>query len=274
MRQTSDEPEFAGRLPEIDPEDRATAARFTSWAGVSTAVLAVASMVTGVTTPARSGPYCEAGCVAYPYTAAAEFVPRDYLWMYPTLLMVLAFVTLAGGLHDLVPGPRRVFSRAGLSVSVMGASLLVVDYALQLTVVQPALLTGQLEGLSPLSQYNPHGVFIGVENVGYALLAGAFGCLGVSMATSRSTLLRVTAWVLRLGAVLTLIDLVVSAVVYRSNLDYRFEVIALLVAWLVLVATGVLVAVSLRRELRTGRLLGAEQITVASEPTEGSPRPG
>jgi hypothetical protein len=94
------------------------------------------------------------------------------------------------------------------------------------------------------------------------------------MATSRSTLLRVTAWVLRVGAVLTLLDLVVSAVVYRSDLDYRFEVIALLIAWLVLVATGVLVAVSLRRELRTGRLLGAEQITVASGPTEGSPRPG
>src|SRR6478672_3351937 len=103
MRKASDEHELAGPRAEIDPGSRSNAARFASWAGVSTAVLAVASMVTGVTTPPRSGPYCEAGCVAYPYTAAAEFVPRDYLWMYPTLLMVLAFVTLAGGLHDLVP---------------------------------------------------------------------------------------------------------------------------------------------------------------------------
>ena len=250
MRKASDEHELAGPRAEIDPGSRSNAARFASWAGVSTAVLAVASMVTGVTTPPRSGPYCEAGCVAYPYTAAAEFVPRDYLWMYPTLLMVLAFVTLAGGLHDLVPGARRVFSRAGLSLSLMGASLLVVDYALQLTVMQPALLTGELEGVSPLSQYNPHGVFIGVENVGYALLAGAFAFLGVALATSRSTLLRVAAWVLRLGAVLTLLDLIVSAVVYRSGLDYRFEVIALLVTWLVLVATGVLVPVALRRDAR------------------------
>lgn len=52
----------------------------------------------------------------------------------------------------------------------MGASFL-VDYALQLTVMQPALLPSQLERLS---QHNPHGAFIGVENVGYALLAGAF----------------------------------------------------------------------------------------------------
>ena len=248
MWKASDEHEFAGCRADIDRGDRTNAARFTSWAAASTAILAVASMVTGVTTPPRSGPYCEAGCVAYPYTAAAEFVPRDYLWMYPTLLMVMAFVTLATGVHDLVPGPRRVFSRAGLSMSLMGATLLVVDYALQLTVMQPALLTGQLEGVSPLSQYNPHGVFIGVENVGYALFAGAFGFLGVALASSRSTLLRAAAWVLRVGAVLTLLDLILSAVVYRSGLDYRFEVIALVVTWLVLVATGVLVAVALRRE--------------------------
>jgi hypothetical protein len=102
--------------------------------------------------------------------------------------------------------------------------------------------------VSPLSQYNPHGVFIGVENVGYALFAGAFALLGVALATSRSRLLRVAAWVVRVGAVLTLLDLVISAVVYRSGLDYRFEVIALLITWLVLVATGVLVAVALRRQ--------------------------
>ena len=155
MQQASDEPEFAGRLPEIDNGDRTTAAP-------------VHLLGRGVDRRSRGRldghrcqhssaiwPYCKAGCVAHPYTAAAEFVPRDYLWRYPALLLVLAFVTLAGGLHDLVPGHRRAFIRAGLSMSVMGASLLVVDYALQLTVMQPALLTDQLEGVSPLSQYNP-----------------------------------------------------------------------------------------------------------------------
>jgi hypothetical protein len=65
-RKASDEHELAGPRAEIDPGGQSNAARFASWAGVSTAVLAVASMVTGVTTPARSGPYCEDGCVAYP----------------------------------------------------------------------------------------------------------------------------------------------------------------------------------------------------------------
>ena len=137
MRQASDDPEFAVTCLR-STLDRATAARFTSWQ-VSTAVLAVASMVIGVATP-----------------------PRPVRTAKPAVSPPL--------------GPRRVFSRAGLPLSLMGASFL-VDYTLQLTVMQPALLTGQLEGLSPLSQYNPHGVFIGVENVGYALLAGAFAPL-------------------------------------------------------------------------------------------------
>ena len=57
------------------------------------------------TTPPRSGPYCDANCVAYPYTDASAFVPRDYVWMYPTLLMVIALAMLAVGLHEIVPRP-------------------------------------------------------------------------------------------------------------------------------------------------------------------------
>ncbi|MGZ4475348.1 MAG: hypothetical protein ACXVWW_06555, partial [Nocardioides sp.] len=57
-------------------------------AAALTAVSAVVSLAVGVTTPARSGPYCRSGCVGYPYTDAAAFVPRDYLWMYPALAMV------------------------------------------------------------------------------------------------------------------------------------------------------------------------------------------
>ena len=173
-------------------------------------------MVTGVTTSARSGPYCEAGCAA-PLLRRAEFAPRDYLWIYPTLLMVLAFVTLAG--------------------------------ALQLTGVHRGLPTGQLEGLPPLSQYNPHGVFTCVENVGCALLAGAFAPLGVALATGRSTLLRVAGWFFREGAVLTLLDLVLSAVIYGSNLGYRLEVIALVSPGWSWSPPGVLVPVAPRRQL-------------------------
>jgi len=61
--------------------------------------------------------------------------------------------------------------------------LIVVDYGIQLTFVQPALLAGEAQGLSAFTQDDPHGMFIALENVGYLLLGVAFGFLGVALAS-------------------------------------------------------------------------------------------
>ena len=50
----------------------------------------------------------------------------------------------------------------------------------------------------------------------------------------------------RIGAGLSLLVLVLCPGAYRSNLDYRYEVIGLLLTWLVLIATGALVPLGLR----------------------------
>jgi hypothetical protein len=42
----------------------------------------------GVTTPARSGAFCVSECVAYPYVDVARFIPGDYLWLVPGILLV------------------------------------------------------------------------------------------------------------------------------------------------------------------------------------------
>jgi hypothetical protein len=56
---------------------RATGLGF--WSAVLTALLAAASFAVGVTTPARSGPFCVSACVTYPYTNVAAFIPADYI---------------------------------------------------------------------------------------------------------------------------------------------------------------------------------------------------
>jgi hypothetical protein len=37
--------------------------------------------------------------------------------------------------------------------------------------VQSAVLRGEFDGLAPLTQYNPQGVFIALEEAGYTLMA-------------------------------------------------------------------------------------------------------
>jgi len=165
------------------------------WAALATAVTAAVSLALAVTTPPRSGPYCRSGCVDYPYTDAAAFVPRDYLWMYTAVLLALLLIVFFACLVEWVGPPRRVLSRFGFVFTTIGGAVLVIDYAIQLTVLQPALVRGQTEAVSPWTQYHhPSGVFIALENVGYGLLNLGFIFLGAALLRLPTRLERAAEW--------------------------------------------------------------------------------
>jgi len=237
-------------------QDRGAVIRIGLWAALSTTTAAAVSLAVGITTPPRSGPYCRSGCINYPYTDAAAFVPRDYLWMYPALLTALVFVVLAVCIHDWMPPRRRLFARTGVCFAVIGVGALVVDYGIQLTVMQPGLLSGETEGLSPFSQYNPHGLFIGLENIGYATMNLALLFLGITLAGQGSKLVRTTGWVFSGGGAATIVALILYGALYRTDLDYRFEVIALLITWLVLITGGLLLSIGFAPARAAGTAAG------------------
>jgi hypothetical protein len=217
------------------------------WVAIWTAVLAAISLVMAVTTLPRSGPYCQSGCVGYPYTDAAAFVPRDYFWMYPAIVLTLLALLLVECIHSQLPPSRELLSRIGVAFTIMGGAILVVDYAIQLTFIQPALLIGETEGLSPWTQYNPHGIFIALENVGYALFNVAYVFIGVAMLRMPTRLWRAAGWIFALGGALTVMLLVFYGGFYRVRLDYRFEVTAILITWLVLIVAPVLLSIAFLR---------------------------
>ena len=216
------------------------------WTAVSTAAMTATALAIGVTTLPRSGPNCRSACIGYPYTGGAEFAPRDYWWMYPASLMALLAVAL------LMTLPRRDGAVAGLAarmsvvLAAIAAGALVIDYGIQVAVVQPALIKGETDGIGLLSQYNPHGVFIALENVGYLLLGLAFAAAGVA-ADARSRLERVVRGVFGVGGALTVVALIGYALVYRADIEYRFEVAGIVIDWLVLIITGVLLGVGSRK---------------------------
>jgi hypothetical protein len=95
--------------------------------------------------------------------------------MVPAFLLgPLLVVVLAALLHD-VPEPRRLSAWLARTSAVIAAAILTVDYYVQFTTVQASLVRGEVDsGLSLLSQYNPHGLFIAMEDVGYAAMLVAF----------------------------------------------------------------------------------------------------
>jgi hypothetical protein len=121
-----------------------------------------------------------------------------------------------------------------------------MDYFIQLSVIQPSLLKGETEGLVLFLQYNPHGIFIALEDLGYLLMSLAFLCVGVIFAGTRK-LERAIRWLFIGSAVLSIATFILLSLIYGQDLEYRFEVAVIMINWLTLLAGGVLLGVLFRR---------------------------
>jgi hypothetical protein len=214
-----------------------------------TAVATSVSFILAILTRPKGGPFCTAGCVEYPYTDIAAYIPRDFLWMYPALLPAPLFVILLSGVHDRAALDRKPFGRAAVAFGAMAATILTAVYFIQLRYVQPAVLRGELDGLAPWTQYNPHGVFIALEEAGYLLTGVAFLFGGLALSTD-SRVLRAVRTIFFLGFAFVVTTFVALSGMYGFDVEYRFEVAAISIDWTVLIAAGALLAIAYRTQSR------------------------
>lgn len=239
-------PEMSGGSIVSATADDGRLRRALFWSAVLTALAAAVSFGVAATTPPRTGPFAAPGtALVYPYADAVRFVPRDFLWMYPALLMMLAFLVLVACLRQGAPGGSRISSVVGLSLAAVSFGVIAVDYFIQLQTVQPALLKGEAAGVAALTQYNPHGVFITLENLGYLVMALSFALVALSLGPSR--LERAARWVLLVAAAAAIIAFVGMSLFFGFDLEYRFEVAIITINWFTLMISGVLIALAYAR---------------------------
>jgi quinol-cytochrome oxidoreductase complex cytochrome b subunit len=127
----------------------------------------------------------------------------------------------------------------------MSALLLLADYFIQISVIQPSLLRGELEGIALISQYNPHGIFIALEELGYILMSVAF--LFMAPVFFRNRLEKAVRYIFTANFALTLIAFIVFSVLYGTNREYRFEIAVIAISWLTLISSGILLSMIFRR---------------------------
>jgi hypothetical protein len=233
------------------------ASRFDFSIAVLTAAATCVAFAMAIFTLPRSGPFCADDCVSYPYTDIAPYIPADFLWMYPALLPAPLFVILLNGLHERATIDRRRFSRVALAFGAMAAAILTAIYFIQLRFVQPAVLAGEFDGLSPWTQYNPHGVFIALEEAGYMLMGMAFLFAGLAV-SANTGLLRAVRALFLIGFAAVAGAFVILSVVYGFDLEYRFEVAAITVDWTVVILTSILLAVAHRRDIGRSSAVGPQ----------------
>lgn len=220
-----------------------------SWLALLTMFCAAIALGIGVTTPPRSGPGCiTTPCITYPYTDAAAFVPSDYIWMYPAVLLALSFPLLVIYIQYHAALDKKIFGQIAFFFAALSAIALVADYAMQLLVLQPSLALGEAQGLGLWTQYNPHGVFIALENIGYLMMSIAFlfSALALNVTDGMGSLLR---WLFILDFVATMGALGFFIWQYGMFIEYRFEVAAIGINWLVLIVSGIPLSLYFRQML-------------------------
>ena len=104
-----------------------------------TGILTIVTFVTAVLTPPISGPLAKYP-INYPFLDIADRFPRDYLWMYPAMLLMLSYIVFSVVLLYLTGQEKRFFTHIGMIFSVIACVILLTDYFIQLAVVQPSLV--------------------------------------------------------------------------------------------------------------------------------------
>jgi hypothetical protein len=193
------------------------AARLGFWIAIAVSVLTVVSFGLAMTAlPDR---------VQYPFTdpvIAAQW-PGDYLWLFPAMVLMLAFVALAAAVHLWTPLSRKVFSLIALCFATLAAAILLGDYFVQATVMQPSLEKGQFDGWAMLTMYNPNGVFIALEEAGYLLMSLALACL-MPVYAGGGRVERAVRWLFGASFVAVVLALIALSAVRGSDRADSFEI--------------------------------------------------
>ena len=231
------------KTPKRQDSTSGRAIRLGFWAAALTAVIATVFAVAAIATPARSGPFCGTACVRSPYVDVARFIPGDYLWLIPGILLAPVFVVLVACIHAYAAETKRTFTRIALSFAVSYAVVILVNYFVQFTVVVPSLQSGETQGLSLFTQYDPHGFFIALEVLAYLMMSLALWTAAPVFAGGRAE--RTIGWLFGLNFPLALAAFIGFWLLQHDLV--AVEVTVLMINWLVLIVAGTLISLVFRR---------------------------
>ncbi|MBN1926286.1 MAG: hypothetical protein JW798_10650 [Prolixibacteraceae bacterium] len=192
-------------------------------------------------TPPLAGPFCPGNCFQYPYHEAITRFPRDYYWMYPAIVLNIIYLVYMVIIHHLNSQNKRIYSLSGLLFSASGAILLVLNYFVQVSVIQPSLLNNEFDGIALLTQFNPHGLFIVIEEAGFSFMA--IGFLFTGLCFSKNDRLQQIIRIIYIGSfLLAIVSFFVISLFYGIFREYYFECAIISIVWLTMIVNGILLS--------------------------------
>lgn len=216
-----------------------TTVKFGYYVSLITTILTVITFAIAICTPPLSGPFCTSSCFEYPFTDITGRFPRDYYWMYPAIILSFSYLIMMIAICHAMSDNKKLFGMIGVSFATISALVLSVDYFIQVSVIQPSLLAGETDGISLLSQFNPHGIFIVLEEIGFVLMIISFFSL-VPGFNGKNRLEKTIKWTAIISLILAITSFSLISAMYGIHREYRFEIIIISITWLELILIGIL----------------------------------
>ncbi len=228
--------------------------RFSKWISLSTSIMVLISFIIAITALPKSGPNCVASCVSYPYSDITKFFPNDYFWMIPASIAMMVYFILFTCIHYQTMPSKKIFSQISVNFASMATLILVLDYLVQLLVIQPSLINGEQEGIALLTQYNSHGIFIALEIIGYIIMVISFGFITLAI-DNIAVEGKYIKFVFYISILLSILFFIVLYGSYGLDTGDRFEVAIIGITWWTLIIIGPLFYRYFKKQENKGPLI-------------------
>jgi heme/copper-type cytochrome/quinol oxidase subunit 4 len=197
-----------------------------------------------------SGSFCPGNCIEYPYLDSLANYPKDYIWMFLAIVQLFIYLVFILSIYYTSPEDKKIASAAGVVFSIVAAIILMADYFVQFSVIPVSLKHNETEGIAILTQYNPHGIFIALEEIGY--IAMSFSLAAIAFAfTGKSRLETYIRWIFLTGFIAAVVSFSGILIRYGIEREYRFEIVIISINWLVLLIGSLLLAKFFRKRLNS-----------------------
>jgi len=196
-----------------------------------------------------AGPYCPGDCMSYPFPDILMYYPRDYYWMYISIFQLFAYLVFIISIHFIAPVEKRLFSFISVAFALISAIVLLIAYFVQFSVVPASVMNGETDGIALITQYNGHGIFIAMEDLGYITMSISFLFLAFIF-SKKNSLEKTIRVILLMSFLLTVLSFLFYSFKFGIDRSYRFEVAAITINWLVTITAGIFIFIFLKNRLK------------------------
>lgn len=188
-----------------------------------------------------SGTFAVGEGLEYPYLDTLSQVPRDYIWMPLAIIMLIVYLIVMIKIHYSTDDSNKSLSMIGLAFAMFSTIILIGNYFVQFSVVPVSLLKEQTEGIALLTQYNPYGLFIVLEELGYILMCVSFFFMAYAF-DKTIKLDKSIQRLFRVASILGILSFFAMSIWMGHNKRDAFEVVVIVITWLTLIINGILIS--------------------------------